>query len=319
MYIIRTFIGLLLLGIFTQSMATNPTISIMQVERHPALDMTYKGVIDELASSGYQDQKNVNIIFDCPFGNVGLMNQIAQKFVSNESKVMVAIGTTVAQNLAKYSAKYKIPLVFSTVTDPLGASLVKNLKSPEGMVTGVSNWLDVEKQLETYKDIMPKLKRLGMIYSPNEANSVKLVKEFSKQAKKYDIEVITAMASKTNEISDGVRNIIDKVDAILVHNDNNALSGFSQIVKIANKYTVPVFSSDVDIMNQGALVAYGPDQYQIGRETGKKVVQILKGKNTKDIPVFFPDSGELYLNLAVAKKLDFTFSKEALSKATKTM
>src|SRR3990167_10566919 len=151
-------------------------ISIIQIIEHPALNATREGLIDELHKLGYQEGDNLVLEYQSAQGNPSLAAQISQKFVSNQANVIVAIGTKAAQAAMNATKEAKIPVVFSSVTDPLGAKLVSNLKAPDGHVTGVSNFIPIEPQFKLFKKLVPNLRTIGVIYNPGEANSVALNK-----------------------------------------------------------------------------------------------------------------------------------------------
>lgn len=279
-------IFLLCFQIFNSTALTK--IYIAQIVQHPALDKTRQGIIDEL-NANYCKQTQCEIKFDDAQGNILLAAQVANKYKSKNPDVAVGIGTTISQALKNALKKTNTKIVFSSVTDPVGADLVINLIEPNKNITGVSNFIPIKPQLQFYTKLLPSLKNLGMIYNPSEANSVKLVEIFKKEAELFGINIITTTANKSSDISTATNSIITKVDAILVSNDNTALSAFHTIVKIANKYKKPVFVSDTDMVELGAIGALGPDQYELGRQTGKMVTKLLEGQQISKTPVEFPE------------------------------
>ena len=150
---------------------------------------------------------------------------------------------------------------------------------------------------------MPNLTKLGIIYNPGEANSVSLIEKMQKAAVLQDIQLILATANTSMDTTQATQTLIDKVEAIFINNDNTALSAFDSIVKISQEHKIPVFCSDLDMINHGAIAALGPDQYELGRQTGKMILKILNGENPNRIPVAFPDKIEQSINPIQAKKL----------------
>lgn len=301
MYTFKNLTNLLFLFLLSFSISsvfaeTSPTkIFIIQVVEHPALDATRQGFLEELKKLGYEEGKNLAVEYQSAQGNATLATQIVQKFVSNKPTVIVAIGTKVAQAAAAATKGTNIPVVFSSVTDPLGAKLVTDLKAPTGNVTGVSNFLGVEPQFKLFKRLLPNLKTLGIIYDPGEANSTSLNEAMEKTAKEFDLKLVFAVASKTSEVLGAAQSLCDKADAFFVNNDNTALAAFSSIVKAAQACGKPAFVSDVDIANQGALAAIGPDQTELGRQTARMVDGILKNPNTPLPAVGFPEKTQEYV------------------------
>ncbi len=272
-------------------------VAIIQIIEHPALDATRQGILDELQN------KELKIDFQSAQGSSALATQIAQKFVGAAPAVMVGIGTTATQALISANQQHLIPIVFSSVTDPKGARIVKNLSNPEGTVTGVSNFVDPGLQFDLFKKILPNLSTIGIIYNPGEPNSVTLVAEMQKIAARKGLELIFATANTSADIAQATQTLIPKVQAIFINNDNTALSAFDSIVNISTKHRIPVFCSDLDMVDHGALAALGANQYEIGKQTGKLILKILQGESPNQIPVLFPNKTETRINAAQAAKL----------------
>jgi putative ABC transport system substrate-binding protein len=266
-------------------------IGVIQVIEHPALDATCKGIRDELNQQGFKE--NMQWVWDSAQGNPALAMQIAQKLMGQEMQVLVAIGTTGAQ------AALNVPVVFASVTDPKGAKLIGN-------VTGVSNFVSPEDQFDMMLKIIPNLKKLGVIYNPGEANSDSLLKKMQDAAKRKGIEIVPATASKTSEVAIAAQSLIAKVDAIFINNDNTALAALSTVGQVCREKKIPLFSSDGDINESGALALLGADQYEIGRQTGRIVAKILRSEPTSSIPIEYPTKVNVELNSNVAKTLGIT-------------
>ena len=255
-----------------------PIIGLIQAIEHPALDQTRKGIFDELQAQGFTDKQKIDWRYESAQGNPSLATQIAQKFIGQKARVVITIGTTVSQSAlqAIQQSGSNIPLVFASVTNPVSAKLVKSDKEPTKGVSGVSNYVSASKQFVYFKKILPNLKRIGVVYSPGEANSIVLNEEMVKTAESMGFEMVFAAANKTSEVSIATQSLLDKVDAIFINNDNIALASFDSIVASAKMQNIPVFVSDIDCISSGALAALGADQYEMGRQVGKMIVEIIK-------------------------------------------
>lgn len=262
-------------------------VSIIQIVEHPELDATRQGIIDELK------KRSIRIDFQSAQGNSALATQIAQQFVGASPNVMVGIGTTATQALISANQHYAIPIVFSSVSDPKGSKIVTDLNRPEGIVTGVSNFIDPALQFDLFKKILPKLSKLGIIYNAGEANSVALVEQMKQIATQKGLELVLATANTTADVTQAAHSLVTKAEAIFINNDNTALSAFDTIVKISTKSKIPVFCSGADMIEHGALATIGANQYAIGQQTGKIILEILDGKSPHDIPVAFPEKTEI--------------------------
>jgi putative ABC transport system substrate-binding protein len=267
-------------------------VSIIQIVEHPELDATRQGILDVLKKESKQP---IRIDFQSAQGNSTLATQIAQQFVGTSPNVMVGIGTTATQALMSANQRYSIPIVFSSVSDPVGAKIVENLQHPEGVVTGVSNFIDPALQFNLFKKILPKLSKLGVIYNPGEANSVALVEKMKQVAPQKGLELVLATANTTADVTLATHALVGKAQAIFINNDNTALSAFDSIVKISTKNKIPVFCSGIDMIKHGALATIGANQYGVGQQTGKMILEILDGKSPHDIPVAFPEKTEIQM------------------------
>jgi putative ABC transport system substrate-binding protein len=294
-----------------------PLVGVIQVIEHPALDQSRQGILDELKENGFIPDKTMQWFYESAQGNPALAAQIAQKLVGQKVDIIITIGTTPSQAAAQATqTSPDIPVVFSSVTDPLAAKLVTNPQKPNTNVTGVSNYVEVDKQFEAFCKILSSLKRLGIIYNPGEANSVILLEKMQEAAKKYDLKLVLAPAAKTSEVSAAAQSLVGKVDAIFINNDNTALAAFDSVTKVGQENNIAVFVSDMDCLNKGALAVLGPDQYDLGRQTGKMIVKILRDRlPIKGIPVEWPKNVELKINFDVARKLGIQLIDELVSPA----
>jgi len=297
--------------------ATKVKIYINQFADHPALNSTTKGIVDGLEKLGYYRGKNLDLLIESAQASANLSGQIASKFVSNKPDIVVGVATVSSQSLAKYARENKVKLIFTSVTDPIGANLIKELKNPGNNTSGVSNFVELEPQLKMFKTLKPNLRKLGFLYNPGEFNSISLIKQLQEICPKYGIQLVTGSASKTSEVYQSAIKLAGMVDALFISNDNTALSAFQTIVNAANKLNIPVFVSDTDIVDQGALAALGPNQYEVGLQTAELIVRVLKGDDINSIPVEFPKKTELYLNVRAAKTIGLEIPASLLEIADK--
>ncbi len=314
----KAALAVLALGVFTPSaMAADKHIAITQIVEHPALDATRKGVRDTLEKAGFIVGKNLKWTYENAQGNGVTAGQIAKKFVGEAPDVIVAIATPSAQTVA--AATKTIPLVFSAVTDPVGAKLVSNWEKPGANITGTSDMSPIAAHLKLVKDLVPDAKRLGVVSNPGEANSVTLVEMVKREAPKLGMSVSVAAATKSGEVLQAARSLAGKVDAIYIPTDNTVVSAFEAVVKVGKDAKIPVFAGDTDSVARGAVAALGFNYYDVGVETGNIVVEILKGAKPGDIPVRFVSRLELAVNLKSAKAMGVTIPEAMIAKAKKVV
>jgi len=308
--------GILIAGSQRQKMSPALSLAVMQTVEHPALDATRRGLYDRLKERGFIEGRKLKWSYESAQGNAALAAQIAQKFEGQAPTVIVAIGTTAAQSFLRRGAD-QTPIVFSSITDPLGAGLVRDLKKPGGPMTGVSNAVALEPQVALIQKIIPDIKRLGIVYNPGERNSISVLQRLRSVLRKKGITLVEAMACKTVDVGSAAHSLVGKVDAIFITVDNTALSAFESVVKVAEEARIPVFSGDIDLLERGAIAALGPNQYALGQQTADVVLQILGGATTNTLPVVFPRKIELGLNLTAAKKVGIVFSETLRKQANR--
>lgn len=272
------------------------TIYLTQIVEHPALNRTRDGIIDGLKKEGYNIQK-----IKSANGEILLAIQIAKQFMADKPDAIIALGTPSAQAFLKTNT----PVFFSSITDPVAAGLMKNTN-----ISGASNYIPLEPQLKFYKQVYPKLKKLGTLYRLGEMNSIALNEKLAKIAPKMGIEFKAVGIYQSQELAQAAKQLCMDVDAILITNDNLALSGFKTIVKIANQYKIPVFVSDTDILDQGAIASYGPNQYELGLKTAELIVSYFKTGKMPEI--YYPESGTQVANYQQAQLLGIALPEKAV-------
>ncbi|TMS57010.1 ABC transporter substrate-binding protein [Imbroritus primus] len=294
--------------------AADKAVAITAIVEHPALDAVRDGVKEELKAQGFEAGKNLKWEYQSAQGNPGTAAQIARKFVGDKPDAIVAIATPSAQ--AVVAATKSIPTVYSAVTDPIAAQLVKDWKPSGTNVTGVSDMLAIDKQIDLIKKVVPKAKRVGMVYNPGEANSVVVVNELKKLLPKQGMTLVEASAPRTVDISAAAKSLIGKVDVIYTNTDNNVVSAYEALVKVANDAKIPLIASDTDSVKRGAIAALGMDYFDLGRQTGKIVARILKGEKPGAIASQTSDKMQLFVNTGAAEKQGVKLSPEFVKSAT---
>jgi putative ABC transport system substrate-binding protein len=289
------------------------TVAVTAIVEHPALDAARNGIRDELAAAGYEEGRNLDFLFESAQGNPATAAQIARKFVGDAPDVIVPISTPSAQ--AVVGATKEIPVVFTAVTDPVGAKLVANLERPGGNVTGMSDLSPIGLHLDLISEIAPDAERLGVIYNPGEANSVTLVELIRKEAPARGLEIVEAAAPRSADVLPAAQSLVGNVDAIYVPTDNTVVTALEAVVKVGTDNQLPVFAGDTDSVPRGAIAALGFNYYDLGRQTGKIVARVLQGANPGDIPVEAVQITELYVNPAAAEAMGVTIPPEMLERA----
>lgn len=297
--------------------AQQKSVAVTAIVEHPALDSVRDGVQDALKKAGYEPGKNLKWQYQSAQGNTGTAAQIARKFVGDRPDAIVAIATPSAQ--AVVAATKDVPVVYSAVTDPVAAQLVPSMEPSGTNVTGVSDLLALDKQIELIKKVVPEAKRVGMVYNPGEANSVVVVKKLQELLPKSGMTLVEAAAPRTVDVASAARSLIGKVDVIYTNTDNNVVSAYESLVKVGNDAKIPLVASDTDSVKRGAIAALGINYHDLGVQTGKIVVRILKGEKPGAIASETSSNLQLFVNPGAAAKQGVTLSDALLKSAAETI
>ena len=290
------------------------SVEVLSIVEHPALDAIRDGVRAELQAAGYEAGKNLKWEYQSAQGNTATAGQIARKFVGDNPSVIVAIATPTAQ--AVVAATKTVPVVYSGVTDPIAAQLVSTWGPSGTNVTGVSDKLPLDKQIALIKRVVPNAKTVGMVYNPGEANSVVVVKAFKELLAGQGMTLKEAAAPRTVDIGPAAKSLIGKVDVIYTSTDNNVVSAYESLVKVATEAKIPLVASDTDSVKRGAIAALGIDYSDLGHQTGRIVLRILKGEKPGAIASETSDKLQLFVNPGAAEKQGATLSPDLLKDAT---
>jgi putative ABC transport system substrate-binding protein len=289
------------------------TIGIAKIVQHPALDDVEQGIIDAVNAAGIKadyDLQNAN-------GDVNTAAQIAAKY--KDEKVALAVGIATPTAVALANTIKDVPVVFSTVTDPVEARLVSTLAHGEGNVTGLSDAIPTVDHIGFFKEIAG-IKTLGYIYTSNEANSISALALVEEGCKKHGLALVTQSINTSADLRQAAQSIVGRVDGVYLTTDNTVFSALPALVQVFQGAKKPIFSGDVTgAKSGGCLIASGFNYYKAGLATGRMVVEILGGKKPADMPVKFitdPSETDLLFDLDAAKNCGITIPQRYLDQAT---
>jgi putative tryptophan/tyrosine transport system substrate-binding protein len=313
--IVKVFLAAAFLVTSTTAYAAPVRISISQFVEHPALNAVMKGFKDDLQENGvtaeYKDY-NAN-------GNMGTAGQIATQIASDAPDLIVAIATPTAQACAKVYEKApqlaQTPMLFTAITDPLAAGLVKDYMHPGPNITGVSNQMPMEKHLEMLRRVLPKLENLGVLYNSGEVNSVSNVKRLKEAAIKMSITILDGPVTNSADVFQAAQSLVGKVDALFVPTDNTVVSALEAVIKVCERTQLPLFSADTDSVKRGTIAAMGFDYYQHGKQTGAMARKILAGAKPETLPVEFQKDLAFHVNPKAAERMGLSIDKAILDSA----
>ncbi|AVO52080.1 ABC transporter substrate-binding protein [Ectopseudomonas mendocina] len=307
-------VAALALALGTTAQAADPkSVAVTAIVEHPALDSVRDGIKAALEEGGYREGENLKWQYQSAQGNTGTAAQIARKFIGDRPDVIVGIATPSAQALV--ASTKSTPILFSAVTDPVEAQLVRNWEASGSNVSGVSDLLELDKQMELIKRVLPDAKRVGMVYNPGEANSAVVVRRLKELLPSMGMTLVEAAAPRSVDVGSAARSLVGKVDVIYTNTDNNVVSAYESLVKVGNDTRTPLIASDTDSVKRGAIAALGLDYFEHGKQTGRMVLRVLNGEKPGDIKPETSENLSLFLNPAAAERQGVTLSQELLDSA----
>lgn len=280
-------------------------IGVIQLVEHSALDANYKGFVDGLAEAGYVDGQNIKIDYQNAQGEQANCVTIAEKLINDRDDLIFAIATPAAQAVANLTST--IPVLISSVTDPESAKLVKSNAMPGTNVSGTSDLTPCAAQMNLIKKLFPEAKTVGMLFCSSEQNSYFQVGLAEKACDELGLKYVEATVSNSNEIQQVTQSLCGKCDVIYSPTDNMIAAGMSLVAQVANENKIPTICGEEGMVKAGGLATYGINYYELGKQTAKMAVEILKnGKKPAEMPIQYLDNCDISINEETAKILGVT-------------
>ncbi len=290
-------------------------IGISQFITHQSLDATREGFVDELAKQGYVEGENIEIDLQNAQGEQRNLKTISQQ-LAESSDVVLAIATPSAQSLA--NTTQTTPVIFSAVTDPVSAKLVESREHPGGNVTGTSDQSSdaISTQINLIKKVLPKAKTIGILYTQSEPNSVVQKDEAKRLLEEKGFTVVEKtildsnnVKAASNNVKAAAESLMAEVDMVFVPTDNIISSTMETVKQVSIKHKVPVFGGSTEMIAVGGLYNYGTNYEELGRQTARMLIRVLKGEKPENIAVELPEKLELHTNQEMADALGIDISK----------
>ena len=295
------------------------TIGIEQFAEHGSLDNCREGFLAGLEEEGIKEGDNLTVKYKNAAADMGTAKQISDSLVSDKVDLVCAIATPSAQSAYNAAMKADIPVIYTAVTDPVAAELAGKDGKPVGEVTGTSDKLPVEEQLKMIREMLPDAKKIGIMYTTSEANSVSAIEEYKSLVEKYDFELVEKGITTTADVSLAADDLLSKVDCITNLTDNTVVASLPTILDKANEKKIPVFGSEIEQVKIGCLAAEGIDYIALGKQTGKMAAKVLKGEEKASEQNFetITEPG-FYVNNKVAENLGITVPDDLANNAVES-
>ncbi|MFJ7731306.1 ABC transporter substrate-binding protein [Lysinibacillus sp. NPDC097231] len=273
-------------------------IGITQIVEHPSLNAATEGFKKAIEDSGLKVEYDPQIAQS----DNSLNTTIANNLVSANVDLIFANSTQSAQAAA--TATSDIPIIFTSVTDAVGAQLIESMEKPGKNITGTTDLHPetIAKTVAFLKELGAK--NVGMVYNAGEQNSVAQVTEVKKLMAEQGLAVKEASAATSADVKQATESLIGKVDAFYIITDNTVVNALESVIDVANVNKLPLVVGELDSVARGGLAAFGFEYFDIGYEAGQMAVKILKGEATPaDTPAQYPQNLKLLINKKVADDL----------------
>ena len=288
-----------------------PIIGINQYGSHGSLDNCREGFLQGLQEAGLVEGTDYTIDYQNANFDTNLATQIAQAFSAEDAALMVGIATPSATACYAAAEDKDIPVVFTAITDPVGAKL------DSGNITGTSDVLPVQGQLELIRAIQPEADTIGIVYTTSEANSVYSIGVYEELAADYGFTIEAIGVTAQSEVTQAVDTLISQgVDCISNLTDNNVVGVLGSILEKTNEVGIPVYGSEIEQVELGCVAGAGLDYVQLGIQTGKMAAQILTGEATcADLPYETIENYGLYVNSSALTEMGLTLPDDVAQTA----
>jgi putative ABC transport system substrate-binding protein len=294
--------------------AARPTIAIFNLVSHPILDASIRGMKTSLAEHGYTAD-TTNFVEVNANAQMDMLNTFAKEILASRPRVIVPVSTPVAQAVLSQAPEDQ-PIVFSTVTNPADVGIGTTSKN----VTGVSDVVNFERNLDLIRRLFPGAQNVGVIYNAGERNSQFGVQQVQRLAPAKGFRLRLVAVAQASEVADAARALVGNVDVFYVGSDNTVVSAMAALVGIAAEKRKAVIASDAGSVEGGAVAAVSVDYEQLGRKVGDIVARVIDDDEApRLIPNVLFTGDSLILNKKSAGSIGLQFSPELLQSATRVI
>lgn len=277
-------------------------IGILQYMEHDSLSLAREGFLSEFEDAGYDEGENLTIDYQNAQGDQANLQSMSERLVGKNDAIL-AIATPAAQALANVTKED--PILFTAVTDAVDAGLVESMEKPGANITGTSDIVPIDEQIALLLSIAPEAKTVGIIYNSSEPNSKIQADMAEKTIKDKGVAVKILTVTSTNDVQQVMTTLAQEVDAIYIPTDNTLASTMPTVGEIATEYKLPVIPGSAEMVEAGALATYGINYSDLGRQTAKMALKIIKdGEKPSEMEVETSNNLELVINEEMAKALE---------------
>ena len=297
----------------TDSNGEKLTVGIVQLIDNGAFEDTREGFIQELNDKGYGEDK-VEIVYKNAQGDATVLNTICQDMVTDQVDLVATIATPAAQ--AMVAMESDIPVVFISVSNPVGAGIISDMEHPDKNATGTSNAIPISEIFELSDELTPGMQTYGLLYCTNEVNSVTTINQAKEYLDAQGLSYVEQIVTNSNEVQQAAQSLVGQVDAIFVPNDSVIQAAMPLVAEVARDAKIPVYGSSAVMVDSGAFATVAITDTEIGAISADMAIQYLEGTAIADIPALVVPANAIVVNAQTAETLGLTFSDEQKEKLT---
>lgn len=290
----KKLIGLLVLAIMivaaivVRKKEQPKSIAIITTLSHGALSSVREGFIEEFRKT----ERDIAVVDYNAEGNVQQATLIAGRVLETNNVVgILAIGTLAAQTIAK--VERNVPIVIAAVSDPQS---ILSRPDPQDNVCGLTDGIDADFQIASIKKLLPHVKSVSLLYSPQEANATFMVNNLERAARTLGLRASLVGVHEAQHISLGARAACEKSDAVVITLDNLLVSAMPAVIKGTVGQSCAIVASNEEPIHQGATIAFGVDYRESGIHAARIMARVLENESPKDIGFIAPSTVDIFVN-----------------------
>ncbi|MDO4519213.1 MAG: ABC transporter substrate-binding protein [Eubacteriales bacterium] len=302
----------------TTAYAAEYKVGIIKFVDDASLDQIEQAIKDELDAAS-ADGENTYTYDGLVYNGQADGTQLAQveaQLIADEPDIIIPIATPAVTTLISALEDSDIPVVFSAVSDPVGAGIVASLDAPGENVTGTSDALNTNAIFDLITTANPEIKKVGLLYSQSEDASTQAIADAKAYLDNAGIEYVEKTGTNDTEIMQAAAALIDEeVEAVFTPTDNTVMKAELAIYESFAEAGIPHYAGADSFALNGAFCGYGVNYANLGTETAKMVIEILNGADPASTPVKTFDNGIVTINTEIAEEIGIDYSAFSKSDA----
>lgn len=282
-------------------------VGVVQLIDNGAFEDMREGFIQELRDKGYTEDK-LEIIYENAQGDATNLNTICQNMVTDKVDLVATIATPAAE--AMVNQESEIPVIFISVSNPVGAGIITDMEHPDMNATGTSNAIPINEIFDLADELTPGCKTYGLLYTTSEINAVTTVNNAKEYLTSIGCDYVESVVTNSSEVQQAAQALVGKVDAIFIPNDSVIQSAASLVAEIANDAKIPVYASSATTVSSGAFATIAISDTEIGKISADMAIEYLEGKKIEDIPAIVVPASDTVVNRQAMEALGITISED---------